>query len=374
MSSGAHFGTPDLGALDPPEGGLDLREAVVDDGLVAVEREAHRPAPDLELARDRVDDVARDRSRLLPPLLALGEHRSQQDGVEDLRDHADGAVEHQDAKDVHDRRDVVVLPHPQPQRHVDLGIGHEPHAHLRDDAVVGLHEELIGRRSQAALVDVPGLVAGHRTHAGAHDRSVGEHDLHPALHPHVDAVGHVGGAVVERVAYDAAPAEVRDRQHQAVVAGLDGLVEVEPAHARLDHRIAEILVDLEDAVHVAQAHDHRAAHARRRAAVAVVAPGAVRPQRHLVLVGDAHDLLDLLHRGRHDHGGRRVRVPRGVLEGVAELAQVGVGGQHLVGAEGGRERVDGARQAGFGDTRRQGMRRDDVGLAHDPLLFSGSLI
>ena len=37
-------------------------------------------------------------------------------------------------------------------------------------------------------------------------------------------------------------------------------------------------------------------------------------------------------------------------------------------AEGGREVVDRAREGRFGDLRGQGVRRDDVGLAHDPLL------
>ena len=68
-------------------------------------------------------------------------------------------------------------------------------------------------------------------------------------------------------------------------------------------------------------------------------------------------------------------VPRGVLEGVAELAQVGVGGEHPVGAEGGREGVDRARESAASVTPGgSGLRRDGVGLAHDPLLFSGNLI
>ena len=51
--------------------------------------------------------------------------------------------------------EVVVAPDTQPQRHVDLGVGHQPDAHLRDDPEVGLHEELVGGRAEAALVDVP---------------------------------------------------------------------------------------------------------------------------------------------------------------------------------------------------------------------------
>ena len=58
---------PDLGAGDPLERRLHLREAVVDDGLVAVEGEAHDPAPDLELLRHAVDHLVRDRLVALPP-------------------------------------------------------------------------------------------------------------------------------------------------------------------------------------------------------------------------------------------------------------------------------------------------------------------
>jgi hypothetical protein len=167
--------------------------------------------------------------------------------------------------------------------------------------------------------------------------------------------------MVEGVAHDAAPPEVGDREHQLVAAGRDRLVEVEPAHARLYDRVPELLVDLEDAVHVAQADDDRAAHPRRRSAVAVVAPRPVRPQRDAVLVGEPHDRLDLLDRRRHDDRRRRVLLPRRVLERVAELAQVLVGGQHLVRAERRGERVDRAGELALGQTRRQRPGRDDVG-------------
>ena len=84
------------------------------------------------------------------------------------------------------------------------------------------------------------------------------------------------------------------RQPQLVTARLDRVVEVEPADARLDHRVAELLVDLEHAVHPAQVDDDRAADARRRAAVAVVLADPRDPERHAVLVGDPDDRLDLL--------------------------------------------------------------------------------
>ena len=85
--------------------------------------------------------------------------------------------------------------------------------------------------------------------------------------------------MIERVADHAPPAEVGDRQPQLVPAGPDRVVEVEPAHAGLDDRIRALLVDLEHAIHVAEADDDRSAHAWRRAAVAVVAALTMRPER-----------------------------------------------------------------------------------------------
>ena len=267
---------PDLGAGDALERVLDLRELVIGDRLVLVEREAGQPAPDLELARHRVDDRVRDRALLLPPLVACREDRPEQHRVHHLRHHPNRPVEHQAPHRVDDEGQVVLVPDPQPERHVDLGERHQPDAHLRDDPEARLHEELVGRRSETALVHVPGLVVRHRAHAGAHDLAVREHDLHPALGRHVHALRQIGHAVVQRVPDDAAPTEIRDRDHQPVAARLDRLVEIEPAHARLDHRVAALLVDLEHAVHPPEAHDHRALDPRRGPAVAVVAAGAVR--------------------------------------------------------------------------------------------------
>ena len=137
---------PDLGARNPLERLLHLREAVVDDRLVAVEREAHRSSvrsrarapcwsitssgigssPWYQGARFEITDAMRDR-------------------VPDLRHVLDRPVEHQAAQGVDDRAEVVVAPDPQPERHVALGLRHQPDAHLRDDAEVRLHEELVER-------------------------------------------------------------------------------------------------------------------------------------------------------------------------------------------------------------------------------------
>ena len=155
---------------------------------------------------------------------------------------------------------------------------------------------------------------------GAQHFAVREHDLHPAVRGHVLRLREVGHPVVERVPDDAPPAQVGDRDHQLVAARLDRVVEVEPADARLDDGVGELLVDLEHPVHVPQADDHRPVHARRRAAVAVVLARAVRPERDPMLVRDPDDRLDLLDRRRHDDRRRGVVGPRLVLERVAEPA------------------------------------------------------
>ena len=234
---------------------------------------------------------------------------AEKERVQDLRDHPDRLVEHQLAQRVDDGRQVALAPDLQPARHEALRRRQQPDAHLRDDPVVRLHEELVGSRPEPALVDVRGLAVRDPAAARPHQLAVREHDLHPALHPLVDAVGEVRDPVVERVPDDAAPAEVGDGEHQLVAARLDRVVEVEPADARLDDRVRRLLVDLEHAVHPAEVDDDRAAHPRRGAAVAVVLADARDPDRHPVLVGDPDDLLDLLDRLRLDDGRGLVVVP-----------------------------------------------------------------
>jgi hypothetical protein len=62
-----------------------------------------------------------------------------------------------------------------------------------------------------------------------------------------------------------------------------------------------------------------------------------------------------------------------VLKGVAELAQVVVRGQHLLGAERAGEGVDRGGEVDVRDARWQRPGRRDIGLAHHPLL-SGNLM
>ena len=102
------------------------------------------------------------------------------------------------------------------------------------------------------------------------------------------------------------------------------VVEVEKPDARLDDGVRALLVDLEHAIHVAQAPRSPSRSTRGAGpAIAVVAALAVRPQRHLVLVrATRQDRLDLLDRGRHHDGRRGVVVPGRVRERIAEFERV----------------------------------------------------
>jgi hypothetical protein len=120
------------------------------------------------------------------------------------------------------------------------------------------------------------------------------------------------------------------------------VVEVEPAHTRLDDGVRAVLVDLEDAVHPAEADYHGALQPRRRAAVAVVHPGRVRPDGDPAFVRDPDDLLDLLDGLGHDDRGCEVVVPGRERERVAELREVALGREHAIGAQRRGESLDGA--------------------------------
>ena len=184
-SSGVVLRAPDLGARDLLERRLDLREAVVDDRLVAVEREAHDPAADLELARDPVDHLVRDRARRRRTTATRLENTDAEaaacSGSAARISIVPSSISSRSVSTT--AGEVVVVPDPQPARHVALRRRHQPDAHLRDDPVVRLHEELVGRRAEAALVDVPGLaVRASRPCPVRISSPFGEHDLHPALH------------------------------------------------------------------------------------------------------------------------------------------------------------------------------------------------
>src|SRR5262249_31842606 len=84
---------------------------------------------------------------------------------------------------------------------------------------------------------------------------------------------------------------------------LEVVEEVEEAHAGLDDRVGELVVDLQHAVHAPEADLDRVPDPRCRAAVGEVAALTECPQRNAELVGDANDLLDVGDRVRRRAAG-----------------------------------------------------------------------
>ena len=181
-------------------------------------------------------------------------------------------------------------------RAVAGGFRHQPDAHLRDDTEVRLRKDAVHVRTEAVLEQLPGVVARHRAHAGSHDVAAGQHDFHAALHHEVIAIRRVTHSMIQRIAHHAAPARVRHVEPQFEAVRLDVVVEVEVADARLDQRVAELLVHLEDAVHAAHVEHDGARQHRRRAAVREVLAARDRPQRNAGSVCGLDDRLHLLRR------------------------------------------------------------------------------
>ena len=196
-------------------------------------------------------------------------------------------------------------------------LGHEPDAHLGDDAEVRLREDAIHVRAEPVLEQLPGIVARHRAHTGPHDLSIRKNDLHATLHHEVIAIRCVTHAVVERISHDAAPAGIRDVEPQFQPAPPDVVVQVEVTDARLDEGVAEFFVHLQDAVHPVEIDNDGAGQDRGGPAIGEILAAGDRPQRDTKLAGDLDDLLHLLGCGRCDRGmglvprvvvGDRVRI------------------------------------------------------------------
>ncbi len=211
-------------------------------------------------------------------------------------------------------------------------------------------------------IELPGLRAFQRPHAGAHQRPVGQHHLQAADPLGVLAVGGAAHPAFQGVAEHAAPAVGRDRGPEPVTFGAQVVVEVEEPHARLDQGVAGALVHLQHAVQAAQLHHHAAAHPRRRAAIAVVAALRDGPERDPGLVGQAQDRADLLHRAWPDDGrGRRLgRVIEGI--GVVIVRQASGVGEDMRLAQLGPQPGERALESALGQAGRP--RRPRISFVH----------
>ena len=94
-------------------------------------------------------------------------------------------------------------------------------------------------------------------------------------------------------------------EHERVTAARQLLAQRRERHTRLQHDVAQALVELDDPVHPpAQVHDDLALADRAGAALAGVLAGADRPQLDPVLAGGTDDQLHLLGAGRIDDARR----------------------------------------------------------------------
>lgn len=218
-----------------------------------------------------------------------------------------------------------------------LGCRLQPKAHLGHYAQIGLGEGQIPGRAIAEGEEVPGVIALHRAHAGADEIALRQDNLHAADVLGVQSIRRVADAVVQRIAHDGAPAIARHRHPAFSAIALDMLVEVVEADPRLDDAVSQLVVIFEDLVHPAQIQDDAARQARRGRAIAQILAARDRPERNLVLVGEAENRLHFLHAaGRYRCRRRKIRFGAwrvNICIGVA----VEVGGKHPVLADNARK-------------------------------------
>lgn len=210
------IGEEELAAGDFGELGLDEGKLGGERGGVAILGAVEDPG---DVAAGHVrgvfcNDGARDGAgALVPEGFGLAGYVELLDDVAELGDVAEDAVEGEGADDFHDGLEVVFA---EEGHHVGLvaGRGHEPEAHLCDDAVVGLGEHAVREGAVGGLEGLPcrvvGVVfAGEGAHSGSEDGAVWEDDLHAAVVGKVVAIRGVAYASIKSVAHNATAAEIR---------------------------------------------------------------------------------------------------------------------------------------------------------------------
>ena len=149
---------------------------------------------------------------------------------------------------------------------------------------------------------------------------------------------------VQRIAHHRAPAESRHRAPDVLLLLLDGVVDIEERHARLDRVVRVLVVDLDDLAHALQVQDDGPFDAWSRAAVAeILAPGDS-PDGDGVGVADLEDGLDVLDGDGEETGGAAspLLLPFVLVLGIGVCIAhaVVVRGEHAVLAEDGVELGD----------------------------------
>jgi hypothetical protein len=149
-----------------------------------------------------------------------------------------------------------------------------------------------------------------------HQRAVGEHDLHAALHCHVVAIGGVADAMFQGVRQHTAPTGRGAVDPQFAADLLQVTIQIEIAHARFDDRIAMLFIDFENPVHTLEVKHDVPWLARCRAAIGKVLASGNGPQRRLVMPRHLENPPQLLNVGRRHRRRRLMHFRRRGLVGI----------------------------------------------------------
>src|SRR5262245_27996178 len=190
----------------------------------------------------------------------------------------------------------------------------QPDAHARDHAKIRLAEQSVETRTDTPLGEMGHAAPGKDPETGPQYLPVRQHRFEPANRS--GAVTHAEAAI-ERVADDArAGACIRRLEPPPRGAGHERSGELSLRDARLDHGIAKLGVDLEDAVDIAKIENHLPGRDRTCLSPAPILAAADGIQGHAVVAGDPHESRQLLCAPRPNNGEH----PRCAREGGACVA------------------------------------------------------
>lgn len=181
------------------------------------ERAGDQPRAGLVLGLQLLADLRRQGDGTAGPLVRVGLLAAERVDVRgDLDQGRDHVVHLQRPDQLDDLREIAVLGERERERPDHRRAGHEADRRLCDDSVVGLREQPVEQWSEARFVDEPVAGAGQCSVTGLQRRAVG----------------------LARGAAD----------HETVAPARELRTELSEGHSRLDQRVSQLLVDLEDPV------------------------------------------------------------------------------------------------------------------------------
>ena len=227
----------------------------------------------------------------------LRQDRERDEIVDQVHLRRDDAPEGELAVRIDDCRHVGLVRDLKNEGLMTLRRRHQPDPGPGHHAQIRLGEQALEIRTDAPLMGMPGVKALSRA-SGADHLAVREHDFQPAEVAEMIAVRRLAHTTLDRVADHAALRSAVDAVDPQLVAVLGKMgVELFIGHARFDDGVGKFLIDLEDAIHPLEDHNHRAVGAGECRRVTPVAPLAGRPHGYAVARGDPHGGSDLLGRG-----------------------------------------------------------------------------